>query len=312
MSAPRVYRAINAVAAELALKGIAKSNIHLGEGYQYRSIDDVLNRLSPLLAKHRLCVLPRALERDRIGQGPDGGPQLSLVALKVAYDFVCVQDASVHTVEIFGEALDEGDKATMKAMSSAYKTAMLQTFCIPIEGLEDVDASAIRLSKADHEPAPLQGWDQWSEDMKEMIATCVSTAALERVQNRYRSQLKSISRERPELYRSIGAAFLSAASVAAKAGPPQITSNEDFLQSTAPGMQVREVAVTGVVGVGRVCRAVFPATARSRVIAAVQRTGLGFEDISARCLDVTYYPSNVPTSAKGRTGARRSSLLING
>ena len=247
MTAPRVYKAINAISAELAVKGIAKSNIHVGEGYQYRSIDDVLYRLSPLLAKHRLCILPRALERNSVDQGPDGGPRLSLVALKVAYDFVCVQDASIHTVETFGEGLDEGDKATVKAMSSAYKMAMLQTFCIPIEGLEDVDASAAKLCKTDHEPAPLQGWDQWSEDIKEMIATCVTAAALERVQNRYRSLLKSISRERPDLYRCIGAAFLSSASVAAKASPSLFTSNEVTLQSAKPSMQKSDAVATGAV-----------------------------------------------------------------
>jgi ABC-type antimicrobial peptide transport system permease subunit len=70
VSAPRIYKAINAVMAELAEAGIAKSHTNVSEQYQYRSIDDVLNRLAPLLVRHRLCVLPRVLERiaaDRIG-----------------------------------------------------------------------------------------------------------------------------------------------------------------------------------------------------------------------------------------------------
>ena len=50
MSAPQVYRAIHAISAELARAGIAKLHRNERDDYLYRSIDDVLNRLSPLLA----------------------------------------------------------------------------------------------------------------------------------------------------------------------------------------------------------------------------------------------------------------------
>ena len=45
---------------------------------------------------------------------------------------ISVEDGSSHKVEAYGEALDGGDKATAKAMSAAYKSAMVQTFCIPV------------------------------------------------------------------------------------------------------------------------------------------------------------------------------------
>ena len=59
MAAPSVYAAINAITADLAGSGIRKTRFNEADEYRYRSIDDVLNRLAPLLAKHRLCVLPR-------------------------------------------------------------------------------------------------------------------------------------------------------------------------------------------------------------------------------------------------------------
>jgi hypothetical protein len=59
-----VYRAINAVSAELAEAGIPKTRTNSRDQYQYRSIDDVLNRLAPLLAKHHLCVLPKVLSKS--------------------------------------------------------------------------------------------------------------------------------------------------------------------------------------------------------------------------------------------------------
>ena len=62
-SSPHVYRAINAITAAFARDGIPKAHTNLVDQYQYRSIDDVLNRLGPLLARHRLCALPRVLKR---------------------------------------------------------------------------------------------------------------------------------------------------------------------------------------------------------------------------------------------------------
>ena len=38
--------------------------------------------------------------------------------------------------------MDSGDKATNKAMSAAYKYAMFQTFCIPVEGTPDADGDS--------------------------------------------------------------------------------------------------------------------------------------------------------------------------
>jgi hypothetical protein len=49
----------------LARNGIAKDHLNDDEDYAYRSIDDVLNRLSPLLAEHKLCVLARVLGAQR-------------------------------------------------------------------------------------------------------------------------------------------------------------------------------------------------------------------------------------------------------
>jgi hypothetical protein len=141
MTAPRVYKAINAIVGEIGRSGIAKNKFNTLDRYQYRSIDDVLHGLSPLLAKHRLCVLPRVLERTGVKQTDLGGTDRSKVILKVAYDFVSALDSTSHTIEVFGEAHDDGDKATAKAMSSAYKMAMLHTFCIPVSGSDDSDAS---------------------------------------------------------------------------------------------------------------------------------------------------------------------------
>jgi hypothetical protein len=204
MSVPRVYVAISAITRELAENGIAKARINQRGQYSYRSIDDVTARLAPLLAKHRLCILPRVIERSSLERAGAGDTLLVSVALRVAFEFVSARDGSLHTVEAFGEALDDGDKATAKAMSAAYKQAVLQAFCVPIECTEDADASSHRL-KSGEQLDPVQGWDQWAFDIQDMIRLCETTEALDRVQETYRALLHAASKRRPDIYSAIGA-----------------------------------------------------------------------------------------------------------
>ncbi len=206
MRPPEVYKAISAVTLEVAKVGLPKRNFNLQDDYFYRSIEDVMECLAPLIAKHGLCVLPRVLKRSAVERSDKSHTVFTHVALKVAFDLVSTEDGSRHTVQAFGEALDDADKATAKAMSGAYKLAMLQVFCIPVVGAEDSDCKPSSLRKS-HDPEPVQGWEQWSNDLIEMIRGCESNEALDRVQDSNRALLKAIQRERRETYQKIGGEF---------------------------------------------------------------------------------------------------------
>jgi hypothetical protein len=143
----KVYKAINAVQAELAKDGITKDRKNVQQGYNFRGIDDVYNALAPLLAKHGLCILPRCTYREAVERATAKGGVMFSVAICAEFDFVCAEDGSKHTVVTYGEAMDSGDKATNKAMSAAYKYAAFQAFAIPTEGDNDADA---------HTPPPVQ------------------------------------------------------------------------------------------------------------------------------------------------------------
>lgn len=137
----KVYQAINGIQADLAKTGISKDRVNSqGSGYKFRGIDDVYNAISPLLAKHGLCILPRMLTRECTDRMSAKGGNLFYVVVEAEFDFVSAEDGSKHTVKTFGEAMDSGDKATNKAMSAAYKYAAFQAFAIPTEGDNDADA----------------------------------------------------------------------------------------------------------------------------------------------------------------------------
>lgn len=205
MAAPSVYAAIHAVSAELAQSGIAKPHTNAIDDYKYRSIDDLLDKLAPLLAKHRLCILPRTLEREAAERHDEADRSLFHVALRVAFELTSVDDGSRHIVEAFGEALDPSDKATAKAMSAAYKSAMVQTFCIRCTGAEECEKSSYRVTNQISEP--LQGWSQWAADIEDILSLCESKEAVTLVQERNRDFLAGLGRERPDLYQQVGKAF---------------------------------------------------------------------------------------------------------
>ena len=116
------------------------------------------------------------------------------VTVRSAFDLVSAEDGSRHTIEAYGEALDASDKGTAKAMTSAYKYAMIEAFCIPVESADDRDRASPR--RTAHVVAPPQGWDVSSEELTELVGGGDSVKALERLQdrNRARPYRRTISR----------------------------------------------------------------------------------------------------------------------
>lgn len=144
----KVYQAINAVQRALCAEGIAKDRRNQQQGYSFRGIDDMYNVVSPLLGKHGLCILPRVIGRTCVERVNAKGTALFYVTCEVEYDLVAAEDGSKHTIRTVGEAMDSGDKATNKALSAAYKYAVMQAFAIPTEGDNDADATTHEVCSA--------------------------------------------------------------------------------------------------------------------------------------------------------------------
>jgi len=187
-----VYKAINAIQAALSKEGISKNHRNTqGAGYNFRGIDDVYNALSPLLAEHGLCILPRMVSRECVERSSKSGGALFYVTVEAEFDFVCAEDGSKHTVKTFGEAMDSGDKATNKAMSAAYKYAAFQAFAIPTEGDNDADAQT-------HEVAPRS----ITEDPRRAAFLADTKAAIDGASNV--GELKRIIEETTERAHGLG------------------------------------------------------------------------------------------------------------
>jgi hypothetical protein len=152
----KVYEAICAVTEEMSHTGISKDRKNQQQGYNFRGIDDVYNALSPLLAKYKLCIIPRMLSRSVTERATAKGGALFYVVVEAEFDFVSAEDGSKCTARTFGEAMDSADKATNKAMSAAYKYAAFQTFSIPTEGDNDADATTHQVTAQAMKPADVK------------------------------------------------------------------------------------------------------------------------------------------------------------
>lgn len=168
METKLVYKAISAVAGELSEQGIKKERKQGSQvTYAFRGIDAVYNALAPALVKHGLLILPRCTERTSCERVSKSGGALFYITVRAEFDFVSVEDGSIHTAVTYGEAMDSGDKATNKAMSIAYKYAAFQAFCIPTEETAaDPDAEI-------HHPAPRTP-DQILADFTSQASNCQS------------------------------------------------------------------------------------------------------------------------------------------
>lgn len=123
-----------------AVQAIGKGDRNQGQGFNFRGIDAVMNAVGPALREHGVIVLPNVRNRWVETYQTRNGATMRNVTLDVEFTFVG-PDGSELLCATMGEAADAGDKATPKAHSVAFRTALLQALCVPTDE-PDPDASS--------------------------------------------------------------------------------------------------------------------------------------------------------------------------
>ena len=139
-----IYQSITKILEEVPAIGKNKKNTT--QGFMFRGIDDVMNTFQPLLAKHKVFMVPQILEQTREERQTSKGGTLIYSICKIKYIFYAEDGSSIEAI-VVGEGMDSGDKATNKAMAIAMKYAMFQVFCIPTEEMKDSDGETPPPSK---------------------------------------------------------------------------------------------------------------------------------------------------------------------
>ena len=131
-----IHERMVAILAELP--AIGKTSENMQQKFMYRSHDDVLNALNPLLAKHGVYVVPEVLERVTAQRTTKSGSTMYEVNLHVRYCFIAAGGDWI-AASAWGEGTDSGDKATNKAMTMAMKNVLAQSFAISTADTIDAD-----------------------------------------------------------------------------------------------------------------------------------------------------------------------------
>lgn len=127
--------------------GVGKSEKNSHQGFNFRGIDTVVNAVSPAFKKYGIVVVPEV--KDSFHQMVEVGSKRTMqshVRLIVAYTFYAPDMSSI-TATVAAESMDSGDKATAKAMSVAFRIALLQALSLPTDE-PDPDSYSYELSEA--------------------------------------------------------------------------------------------------------------------------------------------------------------------
>ena len=142
----KIFKAIPAIMDEIGHIGKDKKNQL--QGFMFRGIDQVMNTMKPLLAKHGVFVVPFVVETKREERQTKSGGTLIFTMHKIEFHFVA-DDGSEICACVVGEGMDSADKSSNKAMAVAFKYACFQVFCIPTEEMakDDPDNYTIEASR---------------------------------------------------------------------------------------------------------------------------------------------------------------------
>lgn len=136
----KVYSSILAVQRELSAVGIAKGNFNKQQNYSFRGIDDFLQTLSPILSANGLMIVQTGIEqKSNVVTFAATGREMQMSEVTCQFTLFA-EDGSNIVCYGAGKAMDSGDKALAKAISAAYKSFCIITFCIPVQGVPDSDA----------------------------------------------------------------------------------------------------------------------------------------------------------------------------
>ena len=126
---PGIYAALAAVMNDVRM--VPKDGRNAAQNFSFRGIDGVMNAVGPALRTHRVVVVPMVEEVDigTVEVGKNRTP-MAHVSVRVRYRFMAPDGSHVDAV-VPAEAFDSGDKAVSKAMSVAFRTALIQALTLP-------------------------------------------------------------------------------------------------------------------------------------------------------------------------------------
>lgn len=165
---PNVHEAM--AEAMRLVRAVGKWGRNNEQGYSFRSIDHFMSALNPAMAAAGVHVAPTVLQRiTNEDHTTQGGKIMRWVDVEMRFTFYGPAGDSFDVIT-WGEARDAADKATNKAMTGAFKYAIMQAFMVPTEDLDDADRHNPEVESGGAQQRQPQGQQQRQPSPEERAA----------------------------------------------------------------------------------------------------------------------------------------------
>ena len=134
-----IYKKIPVIMWKIGV--IGKDRTNKIQNYQFRWIDDMYNALNQHLTEEKVFFTSEILSTEREERESKNGWTLIYSVITMKFTAYAEDWSNVSSTTV-GEAMDSWDKSMNKAMSTAYKYALMQIFCIPTEDDKDTENSS--------------------------------------------------------------------------------------------------------------------------------------------------------------------------
>jgi hypothetical protein len=126
-----IYKKIGDILKEI--EPVTKDKKNTQQNYNFRGIEQAVDMLSPILAKHGVFPTTENIESisSEAVQSKSGSAGYHYVN-RYTFHFYA-EDGSFVRTQADGEAIDYGDKSSNKAYSTAYREALWKLFVVPFQ-----------------------------------------------------------------------------------------------------------------------------------------------------------------------------------
>lgn len=116
----------------VSVTSVAKSQRNREQGFDFRGIDDVINAVGPKFRQYGVVPAPMLENAGYRDVTTSKGKAARECTVQVRYRFHGPAGDYLDVI-VPGESIDLGDKGTAKAMSVAYRIALLQLLALPTD-----------------------------------------------------------------------------------------------------------------------------------------------------------------------------------
>ncbi|PVC91438.1 hypothetical protein DBP19_16610 [Streptomyces sp. CS090A] len=140
---PRVFQVIHSVMKDVM--PIGKDQENKQQNYSFRGVDDAMSAMAGPMRTHGCFIAPEVIEHHQRPRG-DKGTHTNIRMLYRIFG----PAGDCLAVTLPGEAMDQADKSTNKAMSAALKYMLFQVFMIPVDARSVDDSDQDTRPPAEH------------------------------------------------------------------------------------------------------------------------------------------------------------------